>query len=89
MQLHAMLLREAHAGENVMLGLVHQRRELGPSLSELTSDMAPCLAGLLAVWLLEGLTHGGGGDRVLSLRDMRHGVAHPVDAGAVEEVRLI
>lgn len=66
-----------------MLGGVHQIGELGPSHPELTRDMAPCLPGLLAVGLLEGLADGGGGDRVLSLRDMREGVAHPVDAAAL------
>ena len=55
MQLRAMLLRKAHTGENVVLGLVHQRRELRHLGPELIGDettrrsLRPAWAGIMLV----------------------------------------
>lgn len=43
----------------------------------------PCLRGLDAVRLFEGLADCGGHDGVLAIRDVGQSVAHPVDAAAL------
>ena len=59
MKLGAMLGGDAHVGEHVGLGLVHQGGELGDLRSELVSDTAPLSFGLLGIVLGEG----GGDER--------------------------
>ena len=85
-ELRAVLGGEGHVGEDVVFRLVHQVRELRPAGAHLVGDMAPGLAGLGAIGLAEGLADGGGHDGVLAARDVGQRVAHPMDAGAVEEV---
>ena len=54
MQLGAVLRREAHVGEHIGLGLVHQGGELGHLGPELVGDAAPLRLGLLGIVLGEG-----------------------------------
>ena len=61
-----MLRREGDIGEHVMLGLVHERSELGPAGSQLIGDMPPRLAGVQSIRLVECLTNGGGDNSVLA-----------------------
>ncbi len=100
-QLDAVLAREGHVGEHVLLGLVHQRAELRPAAAELVGDVAPGLAGALAVGLDEGLADGGGDHGVLAARSIGERVAgemnpaplpggadHPPDRGLQALVRV-
>ncbi len=59
---------------------IHQIGKLGPPGAELFRDMAPGVAGVLAVRLLEGSADCGGDDRVLSLGHMCQGIAYPMNA---------
>lgn len=61
---------EGHVGEHVLLGLVHQRAELGPAPAQLVGDVAPGFAGALAVRLDESLADGCGDHGVLAARHM-------------------
>ena len=82
-QLGAVLAREGHVGQDVVLAFIHELCQLGPSRAELVGDAAPGFSGLLTVGLVEGLPDRGGNDGVLAARDMRQGVAHPVNAAAL------
>ena len=62
MQLGAMCRREVHVGENVVLGLVHEGRELRCLGPELVGDLAPLGASGLGVLLGEGGGDEGGDD---------------------------
>lgn len=64
-QLGAVLAREGHVGEDVVFAGIHEVRELGPASAELFGHVAPGLAGVLAVGLIEGLADRRGDDRVL------------------------
>jgi len=66
-----------------MLAVVHKVSEPWPAAPQLIGDVAPHLAGLDAVGLVEGLTDGGGHNGVLTLGDMGERVAHPMDATAL------
>ena len=79
-QLGAVLAREGHIGQDVMLAGVHQVGELGPARAQLLGDLAPGLAGMGAIGLIEGLADRGRDDGVLAARDMGQRVAHPVNA---------
>ena len=48
-----MLGREAHVGQDIGLGIIHQRRQLGHARSGLVGDLAPLLAGRRRVILGE------------------------------------
>ena len=60
MQLGAVLGRESHVGEHVMLAVVHQGGELGPSGLSWIGDMAPGLVRRVGVGLQEGLADCAG-----------------------------
>ena len=62
MQLGAMCRREVHVGENVVLGLVHEGRELRRLGPELVGDLAPLGARGPGVLLGEGGGDEGGDD---------------------------
>ena len=62
MQLGAMCRREVHVGENVVLGLVHEGRELRRLGPELVGDLAPLGLGAVCVVLGEGGGDEGGDD---------------------------
>ena len=83
MQLDAMLGGEGQVGQDVMLALVHQGSELGPTRPELVGDLPPGLASGVGVGLEEGLAQGGGDHGVLALRHVGQGVPHQVDAAAL------
>ena len=55
MELGRVLAREGHVGQHVVLTGVHEVGELGPAGAELLGDLAPCLTGMGAVGLVEGL----------------------------------
>ena len=80
-----MLGREGHVGEDVVLGLVHERRQLRPAPAHLVGHMAPGRSGLFAVGLVERLADRGRDDRVLPTRDVGQRIPDPVNAGAVEK----
>ena len=63
-----------------MLAVVHQRGELGPARPQLIGNMSPGLLRGLAIGLQEGLADRSGDHRVLALRHVRQGVAHPMHA---------
>ena len=69
-QLCAVLAREGHVGQHVMLAGVHEIGQLGPARAQLLGHLAPGLAGMGAVWLVEGLADGGGDDGVLAAGDV-------------------
>src|ERR1700757_675468 len=72
------LSREGDVGENLVLAVVHQHGELGPTRPELVGDVAPGVMRGRGIGLQKGLTDRGSNHRVLALRDMRQGVAHPM-----------
>ena len=65
-----------------MLAGIHEICQLWPPGAELLCHLAPCLAGMGAVGMIESLPDRGRDDLVLATRDMREGVAHPVNAAA-------
>lgn len=67
MKLGPVLVREAHAGQHIVLGDIHQIGQLGQSLAELVCDPLPSLTGVIAVGLLECLPDGGRDDCMLAL----------------------
>ena len=82
-QLRAARGEDGHAGENVVLGLLHVGGELGPAAARPHLDVAPGIAGRGAVGLTEGRSNCGGHDSILAARDVGHGVSHPVDTTAL------
>jgi hypothetical protein len=83
MQLGAVLAWKAHIGQNIVLALVHEVGQLGPTGAELLGDMTPSFACMFAFRLVESLPDRGSNDRVLAARDVGKGVAHPVNAAAL------
>ena len=80
-QLGAVLGREGHVGQHVVLAVVHQRRRAWASVAaELIGDMPPGLMRGLGIGLQESLADRGGDHGVLAFRHMRQGVAHPMHA---------
>jgi len=63
-----------------MLGLLHERSELGPAAAHLICDVPPGVSDLGAVGLAEGLPDGGGHDGVLALGHSRASSAAPCGA---------
>src|SRR6266550_9249596 len=82
-QLGAMLGREAHVGQHVCLGLIHQRRELGDARPGLVCDLAPLLSRRDGVVLGEGGADPGRDDAPLCLAGIGKRVAHEVYAAAL------
>jgi hypothetical protein len=80
-QLGTVLGREAHVGEHVGLGLVHQGGQLGDLGPELVGDAAPLLLCRLNVVLGEG--GGDEGRDNPSATPTSMGVAHEVDAATL------
>src|SRR5438105_4942098 len=78
-----MLGREAHVGQHVCLGLIHQRRELGDSWPGLVCDLAPLLSRRRRVVLGEGGADPGRDDAPLCLAGIGKRVAHEVYAAAL------
>jgi hypothetical protein len=69
-QLDAMLGGEAHVGQDVGLGIVHQGGKLGDAGPELIGDLPPLLAGGFGVVLGEGGADPGLDDPALGLAGM-------------------
>ena len=85
MELGAVLGREGHIGQDVMLAVVHQGGELGPTRPQLIGDMPPGLRRRLGIGLQESLADRGGDHCVLAFRHVRQGISHPMNPGAVEK----
>ena len=85
MQLGAVLDGEAHVGEHIGLGVVHQGGKLGDAGPRLVGDLAPLFARGLSVVLGEGGADPGGDDAPLGPAGIGERVAHEVDAGVVEK----
>ena len=66
-----------------MFAGVHEIGQLRPPRPQLLGHLAPGLAGVGAIGLVEGLADRGSDDGVLASRDMGQGVAHPVNATAL------
>jgi hypothetical protein len=77
--LGAMLCREAHVGEHIGLGIVHQCGELADARPGLIGDLSPLLAGSLGIILGEGGADPGRDDAALCLSGVRQGIAHEVN----------
>src|SRR6516165_7468734 len=75
-----MLSREGQVGQHVVLAVVHQRGELGPTPAQLVGDMAPGLMRSVSIGLQEGLADRGSDHGVLALRNMRQGISDPMNA---------
>ncbi len=69
----ASVSREAHIGEHIMLGLVHEPGRLLEAGPELIGNVAPDVGGGFGIGLDEGLADGGGNDGVLAFADMGKG----------------
>ena len=82
-QLGAVLAREGHVGQHVVLAGVHEIGQLGPARTQLFGDLVPCFARMFAVGLFEGLADRSRDDGVLAAGDMGQRVAHPVNAAAL------
>nr|WP_246587992.1 hypothetical protein [Paracoccus bogoriensis] len=54
-KLGAVLAREEHQGQNVVLANVHQVGEPGPARAQFLGHLAPGLSGMGAIGLVEGL----------------------------------
>src|SRR5437868_10785270 len=78
-----MLRREAHVGQHVCLGLIHQRRELRDARPGLVCDLAPLLSRRRRVVLGEGGADPGRDDAPLCLAGIGKRVAHKVYAAAL------
>jgi hypothetical protein len=77
------LEREGHVGEHLMLAVVHQGTELGPSGPELVGNVPPGLVRRLGIGLQESLPDCGGHHGVLALGHVRERIAHPVHPTAL------
>jgi hypothetical protein len=82
-ELGAVLGREAHVGEDVLLDMVHERRELGDRGSELVGDPAPLDLGVLGGLLGEGSGDEGRDDPAPVSAGVRQRVAGEVHAAAL------
>ena len=81
-----MLAGKVQMRQHVGLAVVDKAAELGAFPPELVGDVAQRLGSAGASRLDEGLAQGRRRHALLRLRDIGQGVAHPVDAGAVEQV---
>jgi site-specific DNA recombinase len=79
-QLGPVLGRKRHVGQHVVLTVVHEAGELGPTWAELVGELPPGLPGGVLVRLQEGLTQGRRHHAVLALGHMRERVPHPMDS---------
>ncbi len=73
----------ASVGQHVMFTLVHKLRQLWPARPKLIGDMPPRFTGMQSVRLIERLTDGSCDNGMLTLRDMRQGIPHPMNAAAL------
>ena len=80
MQFLAVLPVEAHIGEDVVLGLVHEGGELWRLGLELVGDQAPLCGGTVGIVLGKRGCDEGGDDAPALLAGMGQQVAHEVDA---------
>ena len=78
-----MVLGEAHEGEDIGFGLVHQGGELCNLGPELIGDLAPLGAGYFGVLLGEGGGDEGGDDAPALLAGMGQDIAHEVHAATL------
>ena len=65
-KLGAVLTGEGHVGEHIVFAGVHEVGQFRPAGAQLLGHLAPGLAGVGAVGLIEGLTDRGGDNRVLA-----------------------
>ncbi len=78
-----MILGEGHVGEDIILGLLHERGGfLGADL-ESSDEFAPLFASLLLCCLIEGAAQGGGNHWPVLLADPLERIAHEVYAAAL------
>jgi len=78
-----MILREAHKGEYVGFGLVHQRGELWHFRTQLIGDLAPLGAGSLGILLNEGGADESCNHPAAIATSMSENFAHEVDPTAL------
>jgi hypothetical protein len=78
-----MLCREAHIGQHVSLGFIHERGEFGHTRSGLIGHLAPLLGRGSGIVLREGGADPGGDDAALGLAGIGQGIAHEVHAATL------
>jgi hypothetical protein len=74
---------EAHKGEDIGFGLVHQRCQFGDLRSELIGNLAPLQAGHFGILLGKGGGDEGGNDAPALLAGMRQDIAHEMHAATL------
>ena len=92
-KLGAVLTGEGHVGEHIVFaprhghsdqwrshGSIHEVGQFRPAGAQLLGHLAPGLAGMRAIGLVECLADRGRNDGVLAARDMRAGIPDPVNA---------
>jgi hypothetical protein len=81
--LGSVILGEAHKGEDIGFGLIHQRRQLCNLGPELIGDLAPLQAGHFGVLLGKGGGDEGSDDTPALLAGMGQDIAHEVHAATL------
>ena len=76
-------LGEAHKGQNIGFGLVHQSGQLGDLGPELIGHLAPLGAGHFGILLGKGGGDEGSNDAPALLAGMRQNIAHEVHAATL------
>jgi hypothetical protein len=82
-QLRPVLGWEAHIGEHVRLGAVHQNGKLGQLRPELIGNGAPLPGGIHRIILREGGGDEGGDDTPAALAGMGQSITHEVNPAAL------
>ena len=83
-----MLLGKGHVGENVLLGLVQERGELGQLGADLVGDLAPLGLGGVGMILGEGGGDEGRDDAPAAPAGMSRALRMKCNPGAVEKRAL-
>ena len=78
-----MILWEAHEGEDVSLGFIHERGELRHFGTQLIGNLAPLLASRLGILLNEGGADEGGNDTAALAAGVGQDIAHEVHPTAL------
>jgi hypothetical protein len=76
---------EVHVGEDVLLGAIHQGRELWDLWPQLVGHRSPLPPGALRIGFRVGGADPGRDDAALALPGMRQRSAGEMNAGAVEK----
>ena len=78
-----MIFWEAHEGEDVSLGFIHERGQLRDFGAQLIRNLAPLLARCLGIFLDEGSADEGGNDTTALATGVGQDIAHEVHPTAL------